>query len=208
MPRQTISPTFRTSCDQISRSINFGDTRPIISLHSAPLTEITVTMSKSENEETVFQVGTIRGEADRQFCELAQFGEIAKFGDLRSYKNLPLNSIVTQLPCLIQSHGRWQKAKQKFRFTLSTHWGRVTHICVSKLTIIGSDNGLSPGRRQAIIRTNAGILLIGPLGTNFSEILVGNQTFSFRKMHLKMSSALLRPFCLGLNELNIYLVQM
>ena len=71
-----------------------------------------------------------------------------------------------------------------------THWGRVTHICVSKLTIMGSDNGLSPGRRQAIIWTNAGILLIGPLGTNFSEILVGIQTFSFRKMHLKMSSAL------------------
>ena len=42
-----------------------------------------------------------------------------------------------------------------------THWGRVTHKCVSKLTIIGSDNGLSPGRRQAIIWTNAGILLIG-----------------------------------------------
>ena len=43
-----------------------------------------------------------------------------------------------------------------------THWGRVIHICVSKLTIIGSDNGLSPGRRQAIIWTNAGILLTGP----------------------------------------------
>ena len=71
-----------------------------------------------------------------------------------------------------------------------THWGRVTHICVSKLTIISSDNGLSPRRRQAIIWTNAGILLIGRLGTNFSEILVGIQTFSFRKMHLKMSSAL------------------
>ena len=39
------------------------------------------------------------------------------------------------------------------------------HICVSDLTSIGSDNGLSPGRRQAIIRTNAGILLIRPLGT-------------------------------------------
>ena len=25
-----------------------------------------------------------------------------------------------------------------------THWGRVTHTCVSTLTIIGSDNGLSP----------------------------------------------------------------
>ena len=82
-----------------------------------------------------------------------------------------------------------------------THWGRVTHICVSKLTIIGPDNGLSPGRRQAIIWTNAGILLIGPLGTNFSENLIGIQTFSFKKMPLKMSSAKWRPFCLGLNVL-------
>ena len=32
-----------------------------------------------------------------------------------------------------------------------THWGQVTHICIRKLTIIGSDNGLSPSRRQAII---------------------------------------------------------
>ena len=86
-----------------------------------------------------------------------------------------------------------------------THWGRVTHICVSELTIVGSDNGLSPGRRQAIIWTNDGILLIGPLGTNFSEILFGIQTFSFNKMHLKMSSAKWRPFCLGLNVLNIQL---
>ena len=58
-----------------------------------------------------------------------------------------------------------------------THWGRVTHICVGKLTIIGSDNGLAPGRHQTIIWTNDGILLIGPLGTNFSEILIGIQTF-------------------------------
>ena len=82
-----------------------------------------------------------------------------------------------------------------------THWGRVTHICVSKLTIIGSDNGLSPGRRQAIIWTNAGIFLIGPLGTNFSEILIETHTFSFTKMHLKLSSGKRRPFCLGLNVL-------
>ena len=50
--------------------------------------------------------------------------------------------------------------------SLLTHWGRATHICVSKLTIIVSDIGLSPGRRQAIIWTNAWLLLIGPLGTN------------------------------------------
>ena len=86
-----------------------------------------------------------------------------------------------------------------------TYRGRVTHICVVKLTIIGSDNGLSPGRRQAIFWNNAGILLIGPLGTNFSEILIGIQTSSFKKMHLKMSSAKWRPFCLGLNVLSTWL---
>ena len=82
-----------------------------------------------------------------------------------------------------------------------THWGRVTHICVSELTIIGSDNGLSPERRQAIIWTSAGILLIGPLGTNFSEISIKILIFSFKKMHLKVSSGKWRPFCLGLNVL-------
>ena len=82
---------------------------------------------------------------------------------------------------------------QKPHFMSLTHWGRVTHICVGKLTISGSDNGLSLGRRKAIISTNAGILLMRPLGTNFSEILLGIQTFSFNKMHLKMSSAKWRP---------------
>ena len=85
---------------------------------------------------------------------------------------------------------------------LLTHWGRVTHICVSGLTIIGSDNGLSPGRRQAIICTNAGILLIGPLGTNFNEILIEILTFSFKKMCLKVSSAKWRLFCVGPNVLS------
>ena len=86
-------------------------------------------------------------------------------------------------------------------FSLLTHWGRVTHICVGKLTIIGPDNGLSPGRRQAIMWTNAGILLIEHLGTNLSEILIKINTFSFKKMYLKMSSGNWRPFCFGLNML-------
>ena len=82
-----------------------------------------------------------------------------------------------------------------------THWGRMTHRCVGNLTIIGSDNGLSPGRRQAIIWTNVRILLIGPPGTNFSEMLIEIHTFSFKKIHLKMSSGKWRPFCLCLNVL-------
>ena len=76
----------------------------------------------------------------------------------------------------------------------------MTHICVSKLPIIGSDNGLSPDRRQAIIWTNAGILLIGLLGTNFSEIFIEIHTFSFKEMHLKMPSGKWWPFCLCLNQ--------
>ena len=82
-----------------------------------------------------------------------------------------------------------------------THWGRVTHICVVDLTIIASDNGLLPGRHQAISWTSAGILLIGPLGTNFSEILIEIQTFSLKKICLKMLSAECCPFRLGLNVL-------
>ena len=82
-----------------------------------------------------------------------------------------------------------------------THWDRVTHICINKLTTIGSDNGLSPGRRQAIILSNTGILLIGPLGTNLSESFIEIHVISFKKMHLNVSSAKWRPFCLGRNVL-------
>ena len=84
---------------------------------------------------------------------------------------------------------------------LLTHWGRVTHICVSNLTIIVPDNGLSPDRRQANIWTNTRMLVIRTLGTNFSEILSEIHIFSFKKMHLKMSSAKWWPICLGLNVL-------
>ena len=78
---------------------------------------------------------------------------------------------------------------------------RMMHICIVNLTIIGSDNGSSPGRCQAIMWTYGEVLLIGPLGTNFSEILIETDRFSFKKMHLKMPSAKWLPFCLGLNVL-------
>ena len=77
----------------------------------------------------------------------------------------------------------------------------MTHICVSRPTITGSENGLSPGRRQAIIWTNVGILLIGRWGTNFSENLIEILTFSFTKMRLKVSSVKWWPFCLRVNVL-------
>ena len=79
--------------------------------------------------------------------------------------------------------------------TAWTYWGQVTHICVSKLTLIGSNNGLVPGQRQATIWTNVGILLIGPLGTNFNEIIIEIHTFSLQKIYFKMSSGKWQPFC-------------
>ena len=92
---------------------------------------------------------------------------------------------------------------------LNVTWNRFNslrpsdaYICVGNLTIVGSDNGLSPGRRQAIIWTNDGILLMRPLGTNFSEISSEILIFSFKKMRLKMSSAKWRQFSLALNVLN------
>ena len=68
--------------------------------------------------------------------------------------------------------------------------GPMTHIDVSKLTIIGSDSGSSPGRRQVIIWTNTGILMIEPLGTNFSEILI-----EIWKRRLENGGLLSRPQC-------------
>ena len=73
----------------------------------------------------------------------------------------------------------------------------MTPIRISKLATIGSDNGLSPGRCEAIIWTNAGILWIRTLGTNFSKI----HPSSFKKTHLKMLSAKWWLLCLGHNVL-------
>ena len=95
--------------------------------------------------------------------------------------------------------GRWRPSC--LSLSVLTHWGRVTHIYVSKLIIIGSDNGLSPDRRQAIIWTNARLLSIGPLRTYFNENLIKIHQFSLKKIHVKMSSAKWRPSCLGLNVL-------
>ena len=84
-----------------------------------------------------------------------------------------------------------------------SHWDRVTHICVSKLTIIGLDNNLSPCRHKAIIWTIADIFFIGLLGTNFDDILIEIYTSSLKKIHFKTWSGKWRPFCFGLNVLKV-----
>ena len=79
----------------------------------------------------------------------------------------------------------------------------MTHICVIKLTTIGSDTGLSPRQSQASIWINGGILLIRPSGTHFSEIVIEILIFSFKIMHFIGSFAKWRPLCLSLDMLSV-----
>ena len=60
--------------------------------------------------------------------------------------------------------------------------------------IIGSYNGLLHDWHQAIIWTNGGLLLIGPLGISLYEILSEIHTFSLKTCIRKC-----QPFCLSLN---------
>ena len=134
---------------------------------------------------------------------------------MTKYKSIEIVQMITSKICednLGPWWSGWSKDKLGSRvyptwcaksqiFLSLNHWGWVTHICISKLTIIGSDNGLSPGRRQAIIWTNDWILLIQTFRTHFSEIVSKIHTFSFRKMHFKMSSGKWRPSYLRLKVL-------
>ena len=83
---------------------------------------------------------------------------------------------------------------------LLIHWGRVTHICASELTIIGSDNGLSPGWRQAIMWTNAGMLLIRPPRNKLQKNFIRNsynfiQENLFENVVWKMAAIFSWPQC-------------
>ena len=114
-------------------------------------------------------------------CELAHSHVVAVMvhGRIGGHYKDPLTAVVeiSKLIEIARSIRIPMGDREKLQLTLSsamvqpfcsgfdvfkTHCGRVTHICVGKQTIIGSDNGWSPERRQAIIGTNAVILLIGP----------------------------------------------
>ena len=69
------------------------------------------------------------------------------------------------------------------------NWSHLTLYASVNLVNIGSGNGLAPVWRQAIAWTSASLLLIGLLGTNFSEIWIGILPFTFKKICLKMSAA-------------------
>ena len=103
--------------------------------------------------------------------------------------------------CQVKSHLSWQRNRGVMCVTnIEINSLRLsdTYMSVNWATIV-SDNGLLPGQCQPIIWTNAGLLLIGPLGTNFNEISIDIHIFSIKKIHLKMLSAKWHSFCLGLN---------
>ena len=111
--------------------------------------------------------------------------------------------------CEFCKNASWYFEKKREWFLTDAYFNTDSYIKIEaelriyasvNYTTVGSDNCLSPERRQAIILTNAGILLIGPLGTNFSETFIEIKIFSLTNLHFKVSSAkvttiLSRPQC-------------
>ena len=97
--------------------------------------------------------------------------------DVTCISNLFSLSIVIKI--LNKLRLNYSRADLPNSLTHGTEW--CIHVSVQRANI-GSDNGLSPVRRQAIIWINAGILSIGQLGTSFSEFFIEMEIFSFKKM--------------------------
>ena len=138
---------------------------------------------------------------------LPHFYSLCRDADPSPSKRKNVNSTVDPYNPILKNHLVHALDDPIAGIPLLTHSGRATRICVGRLTTTGSDNGLSPGRRQAIIWTNVGILSVESLGTNISEIWIKILAFSFKKMHLKMSSGKWRPSCLSLNVLKIFRIE-
>ena len=115
----------------------------------------------------------------------------------------PLLRMIADCCMILRNLGATRHEATWYHHATLTHWGGVTHICVGKLTSIGSDNGLSPGRRQAIIWTNAGILLVAPPGINNIQrnYIIAINTFSLKKFiykyRLENVGYLSRPQCVN-----------
>ena len=110
---------------------------------------------------------------------------------------------------MIFYHGFWLTGccaanKSETTFENPGYSLRLSDIWVSKVPITGADNGLSPGQREAIIWTNSGILLPGPLGTKFSEISIGINTDiviqenAFQNVVHNVAAILSRPQCVNM----------
>ena len=104
----------------------------------------------------------------------------------RSFRCCPPRAVFLKLVLWRQHRIAWLDL---WRHAKVRHWHHIS-----------SGNGLQPVWRQTITWTNADVLSIGPLGTNFSEIRIKIKNFSFMKMHLKTSTAKWRPFCPEGNE--------
>ena len=122
-------------------------------------------------------------------------GDLRYFSLSALFKWTPSEHLLVDTLKIITQYIYQRIINKSFADKISTHRGRVTHICVGKLSIIASDNGVSPGRHQAIIWTNTRTLLNGALGTNYRENSIAILTFSFTKMRLKLSSGKWRPSC-------------
>ena len=87
-----------------------------------------------------------------------------------------------------------------------THCNLVTPYGVKNLGNFGPDSALSLIRYRVITWNNRDILLIGPIGTNCSDIPIKLPTLSFKKMHFKRSAAKYQPYLFMPDMLKISLM--
>ena len=120
------------------------------------------------------------------YKSIAKLGRVAMLGCVKLKEIIIIKRIFDIYP--VKSGTLFENYK------ILTQRGRVTHICAGKLTIVGSDNCLSPGRRKANIWTGAGILLIGTLRTNFTSNRFIQEN-AFKNVMCEMVSNLSRPQC-------------
>ena len=111
----------------------------------------------------------------RDLCCGDHFKDVPKLLKLTALKTSLYITPIFQCLCNIFCVG-FQRYPLKFHRQYRAHrlvyWGQETNICISKLNIICWDSGLLPGQCQAIIWTNAGVLMIRTLVTNYREIFI------------------------------------
>ena len=112
-------------------------------------------------------------------------------------KMFPFDDVTMNIYCIYT----WMRIKRmrKGKWEVNPSPPSAAYMC--QRSSIGSGNGLSPVRRQAITWTNTDLLSIAPLGTNFNEIRIKIQNFLFKKMRFETPSAKWRPFCPGRDAL-------
>ena len=163
--------------------VNIGSGNALVPLGSKPLPKPMLTL---------IYVAIWCHSATGSWCVLFSLQFIAKYDEPVSSDN--------GLDCWVSIYNG---SYSNYRASLIlTHWGPVTHICVSKVIIIGSDNGLLPGRRQSHYLNQCWNIVNWTLRNKLQWNINGNQYIfiqenAFENVVCELTAILSRPQCVN-----------